>query len=143
MAIGLDQTVESLASDWRHRDQLTWQLPSVLVALSGALLTATSVWKNELADITTVLLAAGAGFAALLSFALLQNLYYQTVTEYLIEALNRGEHVDYNPIPKPTNTAPGRRQFIWRTILSPGKAGSTLLLALCIGLTVYLAVQAA
>ncbi len=70
-----NQKYEQLSEDWRHRDQLTWQLPSVLVAVSGALITTVFQFEDSLGDIRFVLLWAGVIFAALLTTALGQNLY--------------------------------------------------------------------
>ena len=137
MAIRIEQTVEALASDWRHRDQLAWQLPSILLVLAGGLITVS--FGSELAAIRTVLLWAGAAFTFLLSFALLQNLYLQTVAEDLMEAINRGENVEYHPVPKRKKRF---LQTMGRTLRPGGKMGSTLLLAACIGVTALLIILA-
>lgn len=56
---------EQLSDDWRHRDQLTWQLPSVLVAVSGALITVVFQFE-KLTEVRYYLLWGGLLFAGLL-----------------------------------------------------------------------------
>ena len=105
--------------------------------LAGGLITVS--FGPELAAIRTVLLWAGAAFTFLLSFALLQNLYLQTVAEDLMEAINRGENVEYHPVPKRKKRF---LQTMGRTLRPGGKMGSTLLLAACIGVTALLIILA-
>lgn len=69
---------QELSADWRHRDSLTWQMPAVIVAVTGLL-----VSKGfELIDsIDPVIFRAififTTAFAVCLTFALWQNLRIQ------------------------------------------------------------------
>ncbi len=130
-----NQKYEQLSEDWRHRDQLTWQLPSVLVAVSGALITTVFQFEDSLGDIRFVLLWAGVIFAALLTTALGQNLYYQTVTEDLIQATEHGAQVRASRIPERRVGGTGFGNMLMRAFL---KTGSTGLFLLSAGLTGFI-----
>ncbi len=133
-----NQKYEQLSEDWRHRDQLTWQLPSVLVAVSGALITAVFQFEAKLGDVRLALLWAGVIFAALLTIALGQNLYYQTVTEDLIDAIENDDRVRADRIPKPRVDGPSFRAMLMHAFLKTGSAGLFVLSAGLTGFIGYL-----
>lgn len=92
------QRYELLFADWRHRDQLTWQLPAVVVAVSGALITV--IYSFDVPEpVRTSMLGGGATFAGILAIMLGQNIYYQTVAEDLVDRVS-SEHVEIHPIPR-------------------------------------------
>ncbi len=126
---------EQLSDDWRHRDQLTWQLPSVLVVIIGALITIVHEFKN-LDDVENYLLWGGLFFAGLLTIALGQNLYFQTVAEDLMDAIGSGESVRGSSIPRRMESGPSFVAFILRGLIL--KAGSTGLFVLSASLTGFL-----
>ncbi len=69
---------EQTSQDWRHRDVLTWQLPSVLVIVGGILVArAFDLSKTAPPWIKNVLLGFTAFLALCLTVALLQNLNLQ------------------------------------------------------------------
>lgn len=69
---------EQTSQDWRHRDVLTWQLPSVLVIVGGILVArAFDLPKTAPPWIKNVLLGFTAFLALCLTAALLQNLILQ------------------------------------------------------------------
>jgi hypothetical protein len=78
---------EQISEDWRHRDNLTWQIPSVIVVIGGALIAA-AFTLNIKPFIRPVLL----GFAILLSLcltiALGQNLVLQKLNGKQLEELS-------------------------------------------------------
>lgn len=62
-----------ISEDWRHRDNLTWQIPSVIVAIGGALIAA-AFTLNKKPCIRPLLLGFGAFLSLCLIFAsLLQS----------------------------------------------------------------------
>ena len=125
---------KQLSDDWRHRDQLTWQLPSVLVAISGTLITIVFEF-DRLAHLQVYFLWGGLLFAGLLSITLGQNLYFQAVTKDLMDAIKNGEQVRGDRIPKRRANGPGFGAFMIRGFL---KTGSTGLFLLSVGLTGFL-----
>jgi uncharacterized membrane protein YfcA len=124
---------DQLAADWRHRDQLTWQLPSVLIAVSGALISAVYGVDNLPPDVKTFLLAAGSVFTALLTIALGQNLYYQTVGEVLMDKIADGSEVKVSCLPKRKGNEPTFLQLCGKVILKSGSTTMFLLGALLTG----------
>lgn len=130
------QDYQQLSDDWRHRDQLTWQLPSVLVAISGALIAAVfQITTLETAGVRFYLLWGGLIFASLLTIALGQNLYFQTVAEDLMDSLRGGEQIVGGSIPRRRVNGPTFGTLFWRGFV---KAGSTGLFLLSSGLTGFL-----
>ncbi len=125
---------EQLSDDWRHRDQLTWQLPSVLIAVSGALITIVFQFEN-LTEVKYYLLWGGLLFAGLLSIALGQNLYFQTVAEDLMDAIKNGERLRGCRIPRRRAPGPSFGALMMRGFV---KTGSTGLFLLSAGLTGFL-----
>ena len=125
---------KQLSDDWRHRDQLTWQLPSVLVVISVALITMVFQFE-ELAHLQVYFLWGGLLFAGLLSITLWRNLYFQAVAEDLMDAIKNGERVRGDRIPKRRANGLSFGAFMIRGFL---KTGSTGLFLLSVGLTGFL-----
>ena len=125
---------QQLSDDWRHRDQLTWQLPSVLVVITGALVAIVHEFQN-LDQVGNYLLWGCLIFAGLLTIALGQNLYFQTVAEDLMDAMGSGEAVRGSSIPRRREPGPSFVAFIKRGLV---KVGSTGLFVLSAGLTGFL-----
>ena len=124
---------DQLAADWRHRDQLTWQLPSVLIAVSGALISAVYGVEKLPPDVKTLLLVAGSIFTGLLTIALGQNLYYQTVGEVLMDKIADGSEVKVSCLPKRKGDEPTFLQLFGKVILKGGSTTMFLLGALLTG----------
>ena len=78
---------EQLCQDWRHRDVLTWQLPSVLILVGGVLVAQAFDLSGEHPWIRSLLLGLGAGLATCLTIALGQNLRLQGADKEAITAL--------------------------------------------------------
>ncbi len=78
---------EQLSQDWRHRDVLTWQFPSVLILVGGVLVAQAFDLSGEHPWIRSVLLGLGAGLATCLTIALGQNLRLQQANKDAIMAL--------------------------------------------------------
>jgi hypothetical protein len=141
MSIGDEVEYNQISEDWRHRDNLTWQIPSVIVGIGGALIAAAFALDID-PQIRPILLGFGALLSLCLTFALIQNLWYQVGSgEALIKIIN-GQR---NKIPKdkarrtlnPTKDFDiSKWNFIKRLFTT--LAGSTFLVILCIGITFIL-----
>lgn len=132
-----NQDYAQLSEDWRHRDQLTWQLPSVLVAVSGALITVVIQFDElKCTGVGDYLLWGGLIFAGLLSIALGQNLYFQTVAEDLMDAIKKGEPARASSIPRRRESGPSFGKLVRKGL---PKAGSIGLFLLSAGLTGFFA----
>ncbi len=71
---------KQISEDWRHRDKLTWQLPSVVVVIGSALTAAAFTLNTDLQYlyvIRPILLLFGGFLSLCLTFALKENLWYQ------------------------------------------------------------------
>lgn len=94
---------EELLEFWRHRDRLTWQLPSVLVAIAGALTYgAFHVYSLNISDTMKVAVNITAfGYAWFFSLCtivmLAQNLYYQSLHEERLSVIRTRWQI---PVPK-------------------------------------------
>lgn len=78
---------EQLSQDWRHRDVLTWQFPSVLGLVGGVLVAQAFDLSKDHAWIRSVVLGFGAGLAICLTVALIQNLRLQQANKDAIMRL--------------------------------------------------------
>lgn len=135
-----------VSADWRHRDNLTWQIPSVIVVVGGALIAAAfgldldDEWSSM---IRALLLIFGAVFSFILSIALAQNLWYQVGSQKALGSLEKFLQGKGKKAPRargkmrrvisPRAISPWRTHFI-KTIACR-LTGSTLLLLLCLGIT--------
>ena len=85
---------EQLSQDWRHRDVLTWQFPSVLILVGGVLVAQAFDLSGEHPWIRSVLLGLGAGLATCLTIALRHNLELQQRNKEAIKALLEKDEKD-------------------------------------------------
>lgn len=84
---------EQLSQDWRHRDVLTWQLPSVLVIGTGILVGEAFSFPQGLDSwIQSTVLGLAAGLALCLTVALVHNLFLQHKNATALKAL--AKHLD-------------------------------------------------
>lgn len=144
MSIQDNLEYDQISADWRHRDNLTWQIPSVVVVIGGALIAtafALDIETQYLCIIRPILLGFGAFLSLCLTFALIQNLCYQVCSG---EALTKIINGQGNAIPKdkmrrtlnPKDVGIPKWNLIIR--LFSELTGSTFLAILCIGTTVIL-----
>lgn len=78
--IDLKKEYNQISEDWRHRDKLTWQLPSVIVVIGSASMAAAFTLNIDLQYlyvIRPILLLFGGFLSLCLTFALKENLWYQ------------------------------------------------------------------
>lgn len=117
--------------DWRHRDRLTWQIPSVVVAVGGLLVAAAFAANNEV--VKSFLLGFGIAFSSFMTTMLAQNLYYQDLDMHWLDNSTRPGK------PIPPHISP-REGFLKRLshVFSLKRWGSTLLLMLCFGVAASL-----
>ena len=47
MSVRGEVEYSQISQDWRHRDNLTWQIPSIIVVIGGALITAAFALKID------------------------------------------------------------------------------------------------
>lgn len=81
---------DQISGDWRHRDNLTWQIPSVIVTIGGALIAA-AFSLNLKPCIKSILLGFGAFLSFCLTFALAQNLWYQMGSGEALKKITSGQ----------------------------------------------------
>ncbi len=130
-----------ISTDWRHRDNLTWQIPSLLSAIAGGLVAAAYAIElpspGDLRFVRLILLGIAGGLSACLTFALAQNLRYQIGSGIALEKLRQGIKIPKEKLtrairPMQLGVTPG--EIVQRLLFRI--SGSTLLLILCIVITV-------
>ena len=129
-----------ISTDWRHRDNLTWQIPSLLSAIAGGLVAAAYTIDlqspENLFRVRLVLLGIAAGLSVCLTFALGQNLRYQIGSSIALEHLRQGVEISKEKLTrtiKPMQLGATVGDILGRLMLR--LSGSTLLLILCVGIT--------
>ncbi len=83
---------QEASEDWRHRDRLTWQLPTVLVSLVGLVMS--QLYKQQPFDpkwIKVAILVMLASMSGLLVVTLKQNLLLQHNNRAIMESISRAE----------------------------------------------------
>ena len=141
MSVGDEVEYSQISQDWRHRDNLTWQIPSIIVAIGGGLTAAAfglNIDPQYICIVRPILLGFGALLAGCLTFALAQNLWYQVGSgEALIRiASPKGCTLPNDKLRRTLNRKDfgiSRWDFVKR--LSVRLAGSAVLLVLCMIIT--------
>ena len=81
---------EQASENWRHRDQLTWQMPAILVVVGGLLVAeAFKIPDDAPSWIRSALLLFAFGLSTSLTLALSQNLFLQGKDRKRIEAIDK------------------------------------------------------
>lgn len=129
-----EEEYNQISEDWRHRDNLTWQIPSVVAAITGGLIVAAFSIDTMNTIIKPTLLGIGAALSLCLTFALAQNLYYQVASgEALIIIVNaKACKIPKNKMRRtltPGDLNISTRDFIKK--LFPRLVGSAFLFILC------------
>lgn len=132
MSIQDEVKYTQISEDWRNRDNLTWQIPSVLVVIGGILIVSIYGKSEICSPVRDLLLWIGAIFSGILTITLGQNLYFQTVGEDLMDQISQGQAVKADRIPRRMRNGPGFWQIVLNTWL---KAGSSLLFMQCVFVT--------
>lgn len=130
---------EEISNDWRHRDNLTWQIPSLLSAIAGGLVAAAytvNLSAEHQHGIRLMLLGFAAGLSICLTFALGQNLLYQLGSGRALELLREGKGIPKGTSPRglwPKDVGLSFKEVLKR--LFSRLLGSTMLFILCFGIT--------
>ena len=121
-------------ADWRHRDNLTWQIPAVTVAIGAGILIGGYVAKIPW-HVKALAFGLGAFFIATLTVMLAQNLYYQWWDEKYLKDYGKGKTSvpKSKPIPCIVEEEKVKKSFRNKLgrILGRRRMGSTLLLITC------------
>ena len=124
-----------ISADWRHRDNLTWQIPSLLSAIAGGLVAA--AYAIQLPPyVRLVILGIAAGLSACLTFALGHNLRYQIGSGIALEQLEKEIEIPREKLTRairPTELGATAGDILRRLLFR--LSGSTLLLILCVAIT--------
>lgn len=123
---------EQYYEDWRHRDNLTWQI--VAVAISGVIIVG-SYQAGLPWPIAALVFGLGAVFMATLTVMLAQNLYYQWRDEKHLENYGKLKSIkpSSRPIPSMVREEKVKNSFCDKLgrIIGSQRMGSTLLLFTC------------
>ena len=145
--MSLEREYSEISTDWRHRDDLTWQIPSILITIGGGLVAAAFLLEIDpqyLILVRSILLLFDALLSACLTHALGQNILYQVgsskALEWIIEGKEKEKKIlelKFRRTIKPKKDLELSRMKICK-ILFTDLRGSTILFILCISITVFL-----
>lgn len=80
---------EQASEDWRHRDQLTWQMPAILVVVGGLLVAEAFKLPDDAPSwVRNALLLFAFGLSTSLTLSLFQNLILQGKDRKIIETID-------------------------------------------------------
>ena len=129
-----------ISTDWRHRDNLTWQIPSLLSAIAGGLVAAAYALDfpppEDLLRVRLALLGIAVGLSACLTLALGQNLRYQIGSGIALEQLREGVEIPREKLTRairPMQLGATVEEILRKLLFR--LSGSTLLFILCVGIT--------
>jgi len=131
---------QQISEDWRHRDNLTWQIPSIIVVIGSALIAAAFTLNIE-PFIRPILLGFGGFLSLCLTYALKENLWYQVGSGEALIKIVKGE---INKIPKDEVRRILKPEDIdveickKELIKKHGLTGSNRLFKFCVGVTIIL-----
>lgn len=143
----LEREYSEISTDWRHRDNLTWQLPSILITIGGGLVAAAFLLEIDpqyLILVRSILLFFDFSLSFCLTHALGQNILYQVgsskALEWIIEGKEKEKKIlglKFRRTIKPKKDLKLSRMKICK-ILFKDLRGSTFLFILCIFITGFL-----
>ena len=146
--MSLEREYSEISTDWRHRDNLTWQIPSILITIGGGLVAAAFLLEIDpqyLILVRSTLLLFDASLSFCLTHALGQNIFYQVGSSKALEWIIGGKEcqkkkflgVKCRRIINPKDDLDLSRKEICK-FLKHELRGSTILFILCIIITVSL-----
>ncbi len=144
--MSLEREYSEISTDWRHRDNLTWQIPSILITIGGGLVAAAFLLEIDpqyLILVRSTLLLFDASLSLCLTHALGQNIFYQVGSSKALEFIEGKENkekvlrVKCRRIINPKDDLDLSRKEICK-FLKHELRGSTILFILCIIITVSL-----
>jgi len=142
----LEREYSEISTDWRHRDNLTWQIPSILITIGGGLVAAAFLLEIDpqyLILVRSTLLLFDASLSSCLTHALGQNIFYQVGSSKALEFIEAKEgkenkekvlRVKCRRIINPKDDLDLSGKDI-RRFLKHELRGSTILFILCIIIT--------
>jgi hypothetical protein len=144
----LEREYSEISTDWRHRDNLTWQLPSIIIIIGGTLVAAAFLLEIDpqyLILIRSTLLLFDALISACLTIALGQNILYQIGSTMALEWIIEGKEgkekkilgLKFRRTIKPKRDLELSRMKICKLLFTVLR-GSTILFILCIFITGFL-----
>lgn len=131
-----------ISNDWRHRDNLTWQLPPVIVVLGGAFISAAfaiQIESDHRDIIRIILLTLGALLSLCLTITLAQNLWYQVGSGEALKRLVAGKEIPRSGLMRTLSPSEFNISF-WdfvKLAFHP-LTGSFILFSLCVIVTLVL-----
>ena len=130
-----------ISTDWRRRDSLTWQIPSLLSAIAGGLVVAAYAIQlpspEEVRYVRLIILGIAAGLSACLTFGLGLNLRYQLGSAIALEQLRKEDKIPREKLTraiKPSDLGATPGQILGR-IMFTAQGFPMLLLILCVAVT--------
>ena len=100
MSLKPEERYAQISEDWRHRDNLTWQLPTVLIVITIAIfavvLTIVDSQNSSCSFLLPVLYIVG--FVASFGFTIMlgQNLWYQLGSTFLLKEIENNSNVTFH-----------------------------------------------
>ena len=148
--MSLEREYSEISTDWRHRDNLTWQIPSILITIGGGLVAAAFLLEIDpqyLILVRSILLLFDAFLSLCLTLALVQNIIYQVGSTRALEWILGGKEckekeekilgLKFRRTIKPRKDLELSIKEISKTLFID-LTGSTLLCILCIFITGFL-----
>ena len=139
MAISDHHFYSEISQDWRHRDNLTWQIPVILFAVTAAIFAAAFKLSEPALNSCAFLLPYlyFVGFLVSLAFnvMLIQNLLYQLGSDYALQKLEQTASIETSNLVSQRMIYPIFKKN-WKKLFSH-LTGSSMLLLISIFIMIF------